>query len=154
MKNGLGQRLLAHGVELPPPFQPVATYVGAVVVGDQIWVSGMGPTWDKEIRHRGKVGRDLTLAEGQAAARLTALNLLAHAAAAAGGTDRVGPCIKLFGLVNSAPGFTDQHLVLNGASDLLGELFPGSPHARAAVAAPALPFSIAVELDGVFRLLS
>ncbi|MCW5750462.1 MAG: RidA family protein [Alphaproteobacteria bacterium] len=153
MNSALGGRLRQLGIELPPPFQPVATYVGAVVVGDQIWVSGMGPTWDKEIRYRGKLGRDLTLEEGQQAARLTALNLLAHAVAAAGGADRVGPCLKLFGLVHSAPGFTDQHLVLNGASDLLGALFPGSPHARAAVAAPALPFSIAVELDGVFRLL-
>lgn len=154
MTAALGDRLRQHGITLPPPFQPVANYVGASVVDNQIWVSGMGPTWDTEIRYRGKVGGELTLAQGQEAARLTALNLLSHAAVAAGGIDRVGRCVKLFGLVNSAPGFTDQHLVLNGASDLLGSLFPGEAHARAAVASNALPFSIAVELDGIFLLHS
>lgn len=150
--SDLAERLRAGGIELPPPFQPVATYVGAHVTEGQIWVSGMGPTWDREIRYRGRVGATLTAAEGYAAARLTALNLLAHAAAVAGGAHRVGRPVKLFGLVNSAPDFLDQARVLDGATDLLADLFPGQLPARTAVAANALPFSIAVELDAVFDL--
>ena len=154
MAGLIESRLARLGLSLPPVHQPVANYVGAVLSGDQIWVSGQGPTWGQEIRYRGKVGEVLTLEQGKKAAELTCLNLLAQAkAAASGDLDRVTGCLKLFGLVLSAPGFTDQHLVLNGASDLLAAVFAdGGRHARAAIAAPALPFSIAVELDAIFAL--
>ncbi len=148
----LSERLQALGVTLPPPFRPAATYIGARIVAGCIWVSGMGPTWDTEIRYRGKIGADLTAVEGYAAARLTALNLLSHAALAAGGIDRVARPVKLFGLVNSAPTFHDQAKILDGATDLLAQLFPGHLPARTTVAANALPLSIAVELDAVFDL--
>lgn len=145
--------LAALGLALPPRHQPVANYLGAVPVGRDIWVSGQGPVWGQEVRYRGCVGAALSLQEGQKAAALTALNLLAQAADVAGGLDRIGGCSKLFGLVLSAPDFTDQHLVLNGASDLIEALFPESRgHARAAVASSSLPLSISVELDAVFYL--
>lgn len=154
MTGVIETRLERLALALPPVHQPVANYVGAVVSGNQVWISGQGPTWGQEIRFRGKVGSELSLAQGHAAAQLACLNLLAQAKTAAGGDlERISGCIKLFGLVHSAAGFSDQHLVLNGASDLLAAVFDdGGRHARAAIAAPALPFSIAVELDAIFAL--
>lgn len=140
---------------LPPAPQPVATYVGAVRTGNQIWISGQGPTWGAELRFTGKVGSDLSVDEGREAARLTALNLLAQAAQLLDGDlGRISRCLKLFGLVNAAPGFDAPHLVVNGASDLLVEALgeDAGPHARAAVCARNLPFAIAVELDAVFEV--
>lgn len=146
---------MSSAVTLPPAHQPVGTYVGAVRTGNQIWISGQGPTWGSELRFTGKVGGDLSLDQGREAARLTALNLLAQAAALLeGDLSRVRRCVKLFGLVNAAPGFNEPHLVINGASDQITEVLgpDAGPHARAAVCASSLPFAIAVELDAVFEV--
>ena len=152
MSGAVQARLAELGLTLPPPFQPVATYVGAVATGGQVWISGMGPTWDTEIRYRGKVGRDLDLAAGQAAARLTALNLISHLERALDGDlDRVRRCVKVFGLVNCAPDFAAAHRVIDAASAVLIDVF-GAPHARSITTAPGLPFQIAVELDAVFEV--
>jgi enamine deaminase RidA (YjgF/YER057c/UK114 family) len=154
MPGTVAARLESLGLELPPPFAPVATYDAFVQTGNLVYISGMGPTWDKEIRFQGTVGAEVDVATAQQAARLTALNLVAHLQTACGGDlDRVRRCVKIFGLVNSAPDFNQQHLVVNGASDVLAEIFgDGGPHARAAVAAAALPLDITVELDAVFEV--
>jgi len=152
MAGSVTARLAELGLELPPAHPPVATYVGWAITGRQIWVSGQGPVWGQEIRHAGTVGAELDLEQGRAAARLTALNLLAQASEAlAGDLDRISRCVKVFGLVNAAPGFLDAHRVIDGASDLIVDVLgPAGRHARAAVTASALPMGIAVELDAVF----
>lgn len=145
-------KLKALGLSLPPAPAPAANYVGWTTTGDQIWVAGQGPVWGRELRFGGKVGRELTVEQGQEAARLTALNLLAQAAEAVGGDlDRITGCIKIFGLVNCDPDFADAARVVNGASELMVELFgEAGRHARAVTCAPALPIGISVELDAIF----
>ena len=116
--------------------------------------AGVGPTWGKEIRHAGKVGRDLGFEEGYAAARLTALNLLAHMNVACDGDlDRIDRCVKLLCLVNTVPDFIDAQKVANGATDLLTEVFGRDDRpARTTTASPSRPFDIAFEADAVFLL--
>ena len=150
----IATRLRELGLSLPPAHMPVATYIGWQRLGNEIWISGVGPTWGQSVRHAGKLGGSLVLADGVAAARLTALNLLAQLAQAVDGNlDRVERCLKIFVLVNSVPSFTDAHLVANGATDLLVDVFgeAGRP-ARSAISAPSLPFDIATEADAVFLL--
>lgn len=147
-------RLQAKGLTLPPAPPPVATYVGFVTVGKLVHVAGVGPTWGKDIRHAGKVGRDLSFEEGYAAAQLTALNLLAHMNVACDGDlDRIDRCVKLLCLVNTVPDFVDAQKVANGATDLLTDLFGiENRPARSTTASPSLPFDIAFEADAVFLL--
>lgn len=154
MTGKVAARLKELGLELPPAPPPVATYVGFVTVGKLVHVAGVGPTWGKEIRHAGKVGRDLGFEEGYAAARLTALNLLAHMNVACDGDlDRIDRCVKLLCLVNTVPDFIDAQKVANGATDLLTEVFGRDDRpARTTTASPSLPFDIAFEADAVFLL--
>ncbi len=154
MTGRIEARLAELGLELHTPHQPVANYLGYSVTGNLVWISGQGPTKGQEIAFAGRVGADLTLDQGREAARLTALNLIGHLRLACGGDlERVVGCRKLFGLVNSAPGFTDQPKVIDAASDLLADLFgEAGRHARAAIGTNALPFNIAVEIDAVFEI--
>ena len=154
MSGRIEARLKDLGLELPPAHQPVANYVGFVTVDRHIHVSGVGPTWGQSVRHAGKLGRELSLDDGYAAARLTALNLLAHAKVACGGDlDRIERCVKLLCLVNAVPEFLDAHKVADGATDLLAELFGIAMRpARSATTAPSLPFDIAFEADGIFLI--
>ena len=147
-------RLAEKNIRLPEAAAPAANYVPWVVTGNLVFVSGQITMEDGEIRYRGKVGEGYSVEEARQAARLCALNLIAQLRAACGGDlDRVRRVVKLGGFVNSAPGFTEQHLVINGASDLMVEVFgDAGRHARAAVGVPALPFGVAVEVDGVFEL--
>jgi enamine deaminase RidA (YjgF/YER057c/UK114 family) len=147
-------RLADKNIQLPGAASPAANYVPWVVTGNLVFVSGQITMEDGEIRYQGKVGEDYSVEEARQAARLCALNLIAQLRAACGGDlDRVRRVVKLGGFVNSAPGFTEQHLVINGASDLMVEVFgEAGRHARAAVGVPALPFGVAVEVDGVFEL--
>jgi enamine deaminase RidA (YjgF/YER057c/UK114 family) len=147
-------RLADKNIQLPGAAAPAANYVPWVVSGNLVFVSGQITMEDGEIRYQGKVGEDYSVEEARQAARLCALNLIAQLRAACGGDlDRVRRVVKLGGFVNSAPGFTEQHLVINGASDLMVEVFgDAGRHARAAVGVPALPFGVAVEVDGVFEL--
>ena len=153
--NGLvTSRLQAKGLVLPPAPVPVATYVGFVAVGKLVHVAGVGPTWGKEVRHAGKVGSDLSIEQGYAAAQLTALNLLAHMNTACDGDlDRIARCVKVLGLVNAGPDFSEAHTVANGVTDLFADLF-GADNlpARAVTTAPSLPLNIAFEADAVFLL--
>lgn len=147
-------RLKALGLELPHAAAPAANYVPFVVEGDQCVISGQLPMWNGELRHTGHLGADVDLATGQEAARLCTLNILAQLKVAVGGDlTRVRRCVRLGGFVACTPDFTDQPKVINGASDLMVEIF-GNPgrHARFAVGAPALPLGAAVEVDAVFRV--
>jgi enamine deaminase RidA (YjgF/YER057c/UK114 family) len=154
MAGTVDARLRELGLELPTPPSAVANYVPYVVTGNLVFVSGQVPVWNGEIKYVGKLGVELSLEAGQAAARMCALNLIAQARAACGGDlDRVVRCVKLTGFVNSTPDFGDQPKVINGASDLMVEVFGDKGrHARAAVSAGALPLGVAVEVDAVFEI--
>ncbi len=151
--NNAAQRLADLGIDLPEAVAPVANYVPAVLSGSQLYLSGqisIGPAG----LIRGKLGADLTIDEGVAAARACAINLIVHAKAALGGDlDRVMRIVKLTGYVNCAPDFRDHPKVVNGASDLFVAVFGEvGRHARAAVGAPSLPLGAAVEVDAVIEV--
>jgi enamine deaminase RidA (YjgF/YER057c/UK114 family) len=148
------ERLKELGIEIPAPPPPVANYVGAVRVGEILFVSGHGPYENGEYRYVGKLGRDLDVAAGQASARLVMINFLASVRAELGTLDRVERIVKLLVMVNSAPDFGDQPQVANGASDLLVEIFgeERGKHGRSAVGMGALPTGISVEIEGVLQV--
>ena len=154
MAGTIDQRLAELGIELPRAAAPVANYVPCVVSGKSVFVAGQGPVWNGEVRYVGRLGDDVTIEDGYQAARMCALNLLAQLKEACGGDlDRVVRCVKLGGFVNSTGDFTDQPKVLNGASDLMVEVFGDKGrHARFAVGAPALPMGISVEVDAIFEI--
>jgi enamine deaminase RidA (YjgF/YER057c/UK114 family) len=149
-------RLRELGLKVPQPPPAVGNYVGAVAVGDILFVSGHGPFRDGEPQFIGKLGREFDVAEGQEAARLVMLNMLASIKEELGDLQRVRRVVKLLCLVNSTPEFGDQPEVANGASDLLIAIFgeERGRHARAAIGVAALPFGIAVEIEGVFQVSS
>lgn len=148
------QRLAELGWEIPAPNPPVANYVGAVSVGNTVFVSGHGPFRDGEYVHRGKLGREVDVETGKQAAALTIVNLLASLKAEIGELSRVRRVVKLLVMVNSDPDFGEQPAVANGASDLLVEVFgpERGRHARSAVGMGALPMGISVEIEGVFEV--
>jgi enamine deaminase RidA (YjgF/YER057c/UK114 family) len=146
-------RLQALGIELPATPKPAANYVTSARSGRIVFLSGQGPMRDGEVVWRGKVGAELTEEQGYQAARLTILNSLAILRQEAGSLDKVTRILKLLAWVRSADGFQRQHMVVNGASDLLVEIFgERGRHARSAVAAHELPFGIAVEIELVAEL--
>lgn len=153
-KGRVAARLAAHGIVLPPPGRPAGSYVPFTVAGGLVFIAGQVPVEDGRIVHRGKLGGGLSVAEGQAAARLCALNLIAQLREACGGDlDRVRACLKVTGFVNCTAEFTEQPAVINGASDLIVEVLgDAGRHARVAVGAPSLPFDAAVEVDGIFAI--
>jgi enamine deaminase RidA (YjgF/YER057c/UK114 family) len=146
-------RLKALGIELPPAPKPVASYVPAVRAGNLVFLAGQGPLAGGKPTVTGKVGAELTEEEGYKAARVTILTSLAALRAEIGSLDRVTRIVKLVGWVNSAPGFTRQPWVINGASDLLVEIFgDAGRHARSAVGANELPFNIPVEIEMIVEV--
>jgi enamine deaminase RidA (YjgF/YER057c/UK114 family) len=153
MSGRIERRLEQLGVTLPDAPPPGANYIPWVRVGDVVHVSGqvsMGP--DGFIM--GKLGRDMDVAAGAAAARSCAISLLAQARSACGGDlDRLVRVVKLTGFVNSTPDFGEQPKVINGASDFLVEVLgDAGRHARSAVSAASLPFGVAVEIEGIFEI--
>lgn len=146
-------RLKELGITLPTPPKPVAAYVPAVRAGDLVFVSGQGPLKDGEAVWKGRVGADLTLEEGYEAAKLTIINALAVLKSEIGSLDNVVRIVKLLGWVNSAPDFVKQPFVMNGASELLVEVFGDKgKHARTAISAHTLPFGIAVEIEMIAQV--
>ncbi|MFQ5411688.1 MAG: RidA family protein [Phycisphaerae bacterium] len=142
------RRLRELGLTLPRAPAPVGSYVPGIRTGNLVLVSGQIPIADGAVTVAGKVGRDVTLEEATRAARDCALNGLAIAAETAGGLDHITRVVRLAVYVNSAPGFTDQPGVANGASDLMVDLFgDAGRHARAAVGANELPLNAAVEVE-------
>jgi enamine deaminase RidA (YjgF/YER057c/UK114 family) len=146
-------KLSQMGLKLPAPSKPMANYVSAVRSGNLVFLSGHGPVLDDGSLITGKVGADLTLDEGYNAARQVALILLASLKSEIGDLDKVHRVVKLLGMVNCTPNFTDQPKVINGASDLLVELFGDKgKHARSAVGMNALPSNIAVEVEMIVEI--
>jgi len=154
MAGTIDARLQELGIELPAAAAPVANYVPYTISGNLVFVSGQIPFVDGEIQYPGRLGDNVSVEDGQKAARLCGLNLIAQIKAACGGDlDRVSQVIKLGGFVNGTPDFTDQALVINGTSDLMFEVFQDNgKHARAAVGCIALPLGAAVEVDAVFEI--
>jgi enamine deaminase RidA (YjgF/YER057c/UK114 family) len=147
-------RLKTLQVELPQPSQPGANYVPFVRVGSLVFLTGQLSQWNGERRFVGKLGRDFGVPEGQQAARLCALNLLAHLRVAVDGDlDRVARTVRLAGYINSTPDFVGQSQVMNGASDLFVDVLgDAGRHARMAVGVSALPYDVAVEVEGIFEV--
>ena len=141
-------RLLELGLELPSPPQPAGSYVEAVEHRRLIHLAGHGPVRADGSVITGKVGVDLSVEEGYEAARVTGLGLLATLKDTVGSLDRITHIIKVFGMVNAAPDFTQHPSVINGASDLMVDVFgDAGRHARSAVGMGSLPFQIAVEVE-------
>ena len=142
------ERLAALGLTLPPVVSPVAAYVPAVRTGSYVYVSGQLPTVDGKLPAVGKVGDAVTAEDAAGMARTCALNALAAAAAAAGGLEGIRRIVKVTGFVASAPGFTGQPQVINGASQLLIEVFgEDGRHARSAIGVAELPLNAPVEVE-------
>lgn len=145
-------KLVELGITLPEAPAPVATYVPYRRVGNLLWIAGQGPAFGTEFGI-GKVGRDLTIEQARIAARNTGLNILAQVRSALGSLDKVRNCVKLGGFVNCTDDFADHPKVINGASDLMVEVFgEAGKHARFAVGANALPFNISVEIESVWQV--
>lgn len=146
------QRLAELGITLPQPMKAVANYVPFVISGHQLCVSGQVSVADGEII-RGRLGENMSLESGQAAARACGINLIAQVKAALGDLSRLARVVKLGGFVNAHPDFVEIPQVINGCSDLMVEVFgEAGRHARSAVACPVLPLGVAVEVDGVFEI--
>ena len=149
-------RLAALGLTLPPAAAPVANYVPFSRVGNLLFVSGQLPMGPNGIdpSHKGKLGAAVSLEAGQAAARQAGLNVLAQANAAAGGLERLR-AVRIGGYVNCAPDFASLPQVVNGASDLFAAVLgENGKHARFAVGVAQLPLDAAVEVEGIFEILS
>ena len=153
MAGNIDARLAELGIELPEAAAPVANYVPVVRTGDLAFVSGQVTVWNGEFRYIGKVGDVFSVEDGQAAARLCGLNIIAQIRAALDGDlDRVRRVVKLGIFVNSASDFTQQPQVANGVSDLMVEVFGDQgKHARFAVGVNVLPLDVAVEVDAVIE---
>jgi len=153
-------RLAALGLILPPAFTPppgmVLPFVNVRLIGNRAVIAGHGPqSPDGQLaKPLGKVGADLTLEQGYVAARLTALSMLGSLKRALGEFDRVSHWVRIFGMVNSAPGFVQQPAVINGFSDLILELWgpEAGAHARSAVGMAELPFGMPVEIEGEIQI--
>ena len=143
------------GIKLPPAATPVGAYLLAVQSGTLLFTAGQGPVKDGVPVFRGKVGRDITVEDAYEAAKLSALNCLAAAKSLLGTLDRIERVVKVNGYVNSASGFTEQAKVMNGASDILVQIFgEKGRHARTSVGVSELPQNIAVEVDLVLACKS
>ena len=150
-------RIEAHlrdlGITLPAPPAPVASYVPFVTTGNLVFISGQVTASAEGLKYVGMVGRDLSLEDGKAAARLCAINALAQLKAACGDLDRVKRCVKLNVTVNAVPDFAQHPEVANGASDLMVQAFgEAGKHARAAVGAGSLPRGVACEVEAIFEI--
>lgn len=149
----IDQRLLQLGIELPPAPKPVASYIPAVQAQGLLFVSGVLPFREGKLCWKGKLGRDLTTHDGEDAARTALLNGLAIIQAELGSLDHVKQVVRMVGHVASAEGFHDQPVVMNGASDLLVEIFGSAGrHARLAVGAAELPLGAPVELELIIEI--
>ena len=154
MAGKIDARLAELSITLPTPAAPVANYVPFVKIGNLVFLSGQLPIKDGKPSHLGKAGGERTAEEAQEAARNCAINIIAQLKAACDGDlDRVKRIVRLGGFVASTPDFTDQPKVINGASDLMVEVFgDAGRHCRTAVAAPSLPLDVTVEIDGIAEI--
>ncbi len=152
--SGAERRLRELGIKLPPAPQPVAIYVPAVLSGNMLFTSGHGPRRTAGKEFLGKVGGELTLEEGYAAARVVGLNVLSSVRARLGSLDKVVRLVKVLGMVNCTPDFTKQPQVINGFSELMVQVFgeQNGKGARSAVGMGSLPSNIPVEVEAIFEV--
>ena len=155
MSGKIDARLAELGIVIPTPASPAANYVPFTISGNTLFVSGQITMWDGEVKYIGRVGDRISKEDAYQAARICGMNIIAQAKAACGGDlDRVTRVLKLGGFVNCVPEFVDMPEVINGASDLMVEVFGSEigSHARFAVGAVSLPRGIATEVDGTFEI--
>ena len=154
MDNQFERAIIELGLRIPEPSNSVANFVPWVVTNHLLVISGQIPVVDGRPGFIGKVGLDLSVEEGQLAARACALQILSVVRQACDGDlDRVVKCVRLGGFINSTPEFTSQPMVMNGASDLIVAVFKEQGrHARVAVGVNSLPFGVAVEVDAIFEV--
>jgi enamine deaminase RidA (YjgF/YER057c/UK114 family) len=153
MAGAVEARLKALDLTLPEVAAPVANYVPFLHQGGRLFISGQLPMQGGHMALAGKVGADLSLEQGQQAARLCLLNVLAQAKAALRDLDRIVQCLRLNGFVNAAPDFVDHPKVINGASDLMVEVLGDKGrHTRIAIGCASLPLGAAVEIDAIFAV--
>jgi len=154
MSETVEARLAQLGLDVPTAPTPAANYIPWVRTGNLVYIAGQVPMKDGAFRWVGKVGAEWSMDEGKQAAREVALNILSQLKAALDGDlDRVVRAVKLNGFVNCVPDFVHQPAVINGASELMIEVFgDAGRHARSAVGVASLPFGVAVEIDGVFEV--
>lgn len=152
--NSIDENLKALGIVLPTPMKPVANYVPWVKSGNMVYISGQGAVVDGKVQFPGKLGDTVSLEQGALSARLTGINILAQMREAADGDlSKVKRIVKLVGFVACTPEFTDQPKVINGASDLMVEVFgEKGRHARSAVGVPSLPLNFSVEIEAIIEL--
>jgi enamine deaminase RidA (YjgF/YER057c/UK114 family) len=150
----IDKRLADLGITLPEAAKPVANYVPWVRTGNLVFISGQGPIEGGKVQYPGALGKDVSLEDGIKSARLCAINVLAQLKEALGGDlDRVVRVVKLLGFVNATADFKDHPKVINGASDLMVEVFGDKGrHARSAVAAPSLPMGISTEVEAIIEV--
>jgi len=140
-------------INLPKAPDPVGAYVASKIVGNLVFISGQLPLNSDGKLTKGKVGKEMSLEEGQEAAKFCALNLLAQLKKICGSLDKVKGCVKITGYVNSIDSFVDQPKIINGASDLISQIFGDKgKHTRAAVSVNSLPLGAAVEVEGIFEV--
>lgn len=155
MSPSIAARLAALDIIIPRAQLPrVAKIKGAARIGNTLYISGQIPQWEGELRYVGKVGREFSIEEGRAAARLSALNVLAQASEALGGNlDRIRQIAKVAGYVNCTPEVTEIGAVINGASELFIEIFgERGTHARVAIGAYSMPLGVAVEIEAIMEV--
>lgn len=154
MSSKIEERLKELNLLLPTAVAPSANYVPAVQSKNLLFISGQVPKMDGKDQFVGKLGQELRIEEGQQAARLCAINILAQAKLALNGDlGRIARCVRLGGFVNATPDFGDHPQVINGASDLIVEVFgEAGRHARTAVGVCSLPRGVAVEVEAVFEI--
>jgi enamine deaminase RidA (YjgF/YER057c/UK114 family) len=147
-------RIREQGLELPTPSTPGADYVPFVRTGELVFLTGQLSQWNGERRFVGKIGREFGVDEGRQAARLCALNLIAHLRVAAGGDlDRVARCVRVGGFVNATAEFVEHSKVINGASEIFLSVFgDAGRHTRVAVGVNGLPYGVAVEVEAIFAI--
>lgn len=146
-------KLREMGLTVPDVAKPVAAYVPALKVGDYVYTSGQIPFVQGELKHKGKLGKEVTTEQGYEAAKVCALNCLAAIKSVVGNLDSIEQVVKIVGFVNSAPGYFDQPKVVNGASELVGKIFgQKGEHARSAVGVAELPLDAAVEVEMIVKV--
>lgn len=147
------ERIKELGIELPAPVMPLANYVSVVRDGNLLYMSGSGPFVGGKALYSGKLGAEVSIKDGYDAARVSALNLVSTLKRVLGDLDRVDQVVKLLGFVASAPDFYQQPDVINGASDLLVEVFgEKGKHARTALGTSVLPMNLPVEIEMIVRI--
>ena len=152
MEN-IEQRLSQLGIKLPNTAVPAGSYVPYVLEKNLLWISGQVPFWNGEVKYRGKVSSEVSMDDAVMAARLCGLNILAQIKTALGNLNRVERVIKLSGFVNSSSNFTDHPIVIDGASDLMVDVFGElGRHTRVAIGASSLPLNSSTEVDALVRV--